>query len=254
MLRAITHKVSSRIVDCELTFSERKPIDFDLASKQHDAYEDKLAELGVTVMSLSGNDKYPDCSFVEDTAFVLDEVAVICSMGAASRRGEPALIADEIAKYREVSHISLPATIEGGDILRVGRKIIIGLSSRTNRDGVKRFSEIVGRFGYELCPIPVERSLHLKSACCAIDDETLIVNSDWLDPESVRGLKMLRTPAEEPNAANVLRVGDVVCVQEGCPRTSELIYNVTGSVQTIDISELQKAEAGLTCCSIIFES
>ncbi|HEY6122695.1 MAG TPA: hypothetical protein VIV66_22265, partial [Pyrinomonadaceae bacterium] len=120
MLRALTHKVSSHIADCQLTFLERAQIDYDLAWRQHEAYETKLIELGVGVTRLSENDQYPDASFVEDTAIVLDEVAVICSMGVASRRGEAALVARELSKYRELAYISLPATIEGGDVLRAG--------------------------------------------------------------------------------------------------------------------------------------
>lgn len=254
MLRAITHKVSSRIADCELTFLERLPINLAVASQQHNAYEDKLAELGVNVTSLSANDNYPDCSFVEDTVFVLDELAVVCSMGALSRRGEPALIAREISKYREVVHISLPATIEGGDILRMEKRILIGLSARTNLEGIRRLTEVVAPFGYEVIPIPVKGSLHLKSACCAIDDETLIVNSEWLTSDLLAGFRVLQSPIEESQATNVLRVGEVVCVQAGCPRTVDLIGQVAKCVETIDMSELQKAEAGLTCCSVIFES
>ncbi len=254
MLRALTHKVSSRISECQLTFRERTPIDYVTAARQHEAYEAKLIEVGATVTALSENDQYPDASFVEDTAVVLDEVAVICSMGAASRRGEPALIARELCKYRELAYVSLPATIEGGDVLRVGTRILIGISSRTNGNGVRAFTRIVEPFGYEVIPIPVKGSLHLKSGCTAIDDETLFVNPQWFDREGLSDFQLISTPPDEPESANVLKVGSTVCVQEGFPQTVDLVQQIAERVEVIDMSELRKAEAGLTCCSILFES
>ena len=254
MLRAITHKVSPRIADCELTFVERAPIDYELASRQHEAYETKLSELGVTVTGLSENEIYPDCSFVEDTAIVLDEIAVICSMGVASRRGETALIARELSNYRELAFISLPAMVEGGDVLRVGRRILVGISSRTNREGIDELTRIVAPHGYEVIALSTKESLHLKSACTAIDDETLFRNPNWIEIDALRGFRLLATPANEPESANVLRLGSTVCVQAGFPGAVELIGKIAQRVETIDMSELRKAEAGLTCCSVVFES
>ena len=254
MLRALTHKVSPQIVDCELTFVERAPIDYELASHQHDAYVAKLAELGVSVTDLCENEGHPDCSFVEDTAIVLDEIAVICSMGVASRRGETALIAGELSKYRELAYVSLPATIEGGDVLRVGRRILAGISSRTNSEGLNELVRITRRLGYEVTPIRLKRSLHLKSACTEIDDETLFVNSDWVETDSLTGFRLVSTPTDEPDSANLLRIGSTVCVQKGFPKAFNLIERIAERVEVVDMSELRKAEAGLTCCSIVFES
>ncbi|HKZ02757.1 MAG TPA: arginine deiminase family protein [Pyrinomonadaceae bacterium] len=254
MLRALTHKVSSRISECELTFVERTPIDYQLATCQHDEYESLLTRIGVSVTSLFENDDYPDACFVEDTAIVVDELAVICSMGVFSRRGETPLIARELSNYRDLTHISLPATIEGGDVLRVGRQILAGQSKRTNIDGIRALKRIFEPIGYQVSPVTTKGGLHLKSGCTAIDDETLFVNPESIDIDCLKGFKLLRTPREEPASANVLRVGETVCLQSTFPRAIDLIGRVVKRVETIDMSELRKAEAGLTCSSIIFET
>lgn len=254
MLRALTHKVSPRIAECEVTFIDRSPIDLRLAVRQHDDYCDALKRLGVVVDELSENESYPDSCFVEDTAIVVEGLAIICSMGVASRRGETKLIERELSKYREIARISLPATIEGGDVLRVGKKIFVGQSSRTNLEGVEELTRILEPRGYRVVRVRTKESLHLKSACTAIDEETLFVNPEWVELDAFRGFKLAYTPAEEPWSANLLRVGASVCVQAGFPRALELIERVAERVEVIDMSELRKAEAGLTCSSIVFES
>jgi dimethylargininase len=254
MLRAITHKVSSRISDCELTFVERTPIDYDRSQQQHDSYEAMLRRLGAAVKSLSENDQFPDACFVEDTAIVLDELAVMCSMGVPSRRGEISLLTRELSQYRDVKHISLPATIEGGDVLRIGRRIFVGESKRTNKAGIEALIEILQPLGYKITPVPTKLGLHFKSGCTAIDDETLFVNPDWIDTGLLKGFTLLTTPPQEPASANVLRVGHKVCLQKDFPRAVDLVRKVVENVETLDMSELRKAEAGLTCSSIIFES
>jgi len=254
MLRALTHKVSPRIAECEVTFIDRSPIDFRLAVRQHDDYCDVLKKLGVIVKELSENESYPDSCFVEDTAIVVDELAIICSMGVSSRRGETRLIERELSQHLEIAHISLPATIEGGDVLRIGKKIFVGQSSRTNLEGIKELAKILEPHGYRVVHVRTKGSLHLKSACTAIDEETLFVNPEWVELDAFRGFNLAYTPADEPWSANLLRVGNTVCAQAGFPRGVELVERLAERVEIIDISELRKAEAGLTCSSIIFES
>jgi dimethylargininase len=254
MLRAITHKVSPRIGECELSFVERTPIDYELATSQHDEYEATLSRLGVEVTSLTENAAYPDSCFVEDTAIVCDRLAVICSMGVESRRREALLIARELEKYLELAWISLPATIEGGDVLLAGRRVLAGCSRRTNVEGIRELQRLVSDAGFDVVPVQTTGSLHLKSACTALDDETLFANPDWIDVEPLKDFRLIRTPSEEPGAANVLRVGNAICVQANFPRTVDLVQRVVDQVEVVDMSELRKAEAGLTCSSIIFES
>ena len=237
-----------------MTFVDRSPIDLELANRQHDAYCAALSKLGVTVTELSENGSYPDCCFVEDTAIVVDELAVICSMGVPSRRGETTLIERELSRYRNIARISMPATIEGGDVLRVGKKIFVGQSSRTNPSGIAELTGLLEPLGYIVVSVKTRDSLHFKSACTAIDDQTLFVNPDWIELDVLSDFNLVHTPAEEPWSANVLRVGATVCVQAGFPRAAELIARVVDAVEIVDTSELRKAEAGLTCSSIIFES
>lgn len=254
MLKALTHKISPGIAECQLTFIDRLPIDLRLAERQHDDYCAVLNKLGVIVNQLSENESYPDACFVEDTAIVVDELAIICSMGVASRRGETKLIERELSKYRDIARISLPATIEGGDVLRIGKRIFVGQSSRTNIQGIEELARILKPLGYEVVHVGIKGSLHLKSACTAIDDETLFVNPDWIELDALRGFNLVSTPTAEPWSANMLRVGTTICLQAGFPGAVELVKRVADSVEIIDISELRKAEAGLTCSSIIFES
>jgi dimethylargininase len=254
VLRAITHKVSPRIAECELTFLDRGEIDFELAAQQHNDYESTLSRLGVTVTSLNGNEAYPDACFVEDTAIVVDEIAVICSMGVASRRGEPELIARELGKYRKLAKVQLPATVEGGDVLIVGKQLFVGQSNRTNQEGIAALANLLSPLGYKVTPVHTFGSLHLKSACSTIDEETLFVNPDWIDIEPFADFRLLTTPQDEPGAANVLRIGTTICVQPEFGRTIELLARVADRVEVVDMSELRKAEAGLTCSSIVFES
>jgi dimethylargininase len=201
MLRAIAHNISPNISQCELTFVDRSPIDFDLAKGEHENYCAALGRLGVAVTVLSGNEFYPDCCFVEDTAIVVDELAVICSMGAASRRGETKLIEGELSKYRNMARVSLPATIDGGDVLTIGKKILVGLSGRTNAQAVEQLAQILRPFHYHVAPVNTKGSLHLKSACTAIDDETLFVNPDWVDLDELKNFKLIHTPPDEPVSA-----------------------------------------------------
>ncbi|HKY05494.1 MAG TPA: arginine deiminase family protein [Blastocatellia bacterium] len=254
MLRAITHKVSSRIADCELTFIDRASIDLEKAERQHALYSAALEKLGVAITRLSENDSYPDACFVEDTAVVVDELAVMCSMGVASRRGETPLIERELSRHREIARVSLPATIEGGDVLRVGKKVFVGRSTRTNDQGIAELARLLSPLGYTVVPVLTKQSLHLKSVCTAIDDQTLIVNPNWIGLDPFGGFNLVHTPADEPWAGNVVRVGNSVCVQAGFPRTVETVKRAAERVEVVDTSELGKAEGALTCLSIIFDA
>src|SRR5204863_2683547 len=136
MLTAITREVSASISDCELSFHAREPIDVAKAIAQHKAYRDCLVDLGVRVVSLPAEPELPDAVFVEDPAVVVDEVAVISIMGVPSRRPEARSLADALSRYRPVKFLREPATLDGGDVLRVGRRVFAGLSRRTNREGI----------------------------------------------------------------------------------------------------------------------
>ncbi len=249
---AITHVPSPKMDQCERTFVARTPIDYTRATGQHEKYCRMLRVCGSDVVTLDINRGLPDCAFVEDTAMVLNEVAVLASMGAGSRSAEPSGIALELGKYRELHRVEAPATIEGGDVLCVGRKLLVGLSSRTNRAGANALAAVVRRYGYEIVLVPVRDCLHLKTACTALPDQSLLINPAWLDERALRGFELVPVPQAEPWAANVALVGNCVCVAVDHVETCGVIRERGFDVHTIDLSEFAKAEGGVTCLSILF--
>jgi dimethylargininase len=251
MLHAITHRVSPTLNHCNLTFLERGEIDVGKAMKQHLGYEQCLRDLGVEVIPVQADPRFPDNVFVEDPAIMLDEIAVICRMGAESRRFEADALADVVGLFRKLCWIREPATIEGGDVVRIGKTLYAGISCRTNREGVDQLAELTAPSGYRVVPVNVHGCLHLKSACCSIGDSTVVINRAWIDAAPFADYRMIDVAEEW--AADVLRIGDTVLMPEGFPKTRERLEQLGFHTLGIDVSELQKAEAGVTCMSLIFE-
>ncbi len=187
-LIAITREVSSSINNCELSFHARQPIDVARAIAQHQAYQACLAELGAQVVSLPAEPGLPDAVFVEDPAVVVDEVAVISNMGAPSRRPEAESLARALAKYRPLKFLTEPATLDGGDVLRAGRRLFVGLSQRTNQEGIDQLSDLLESYDYQVRSVKLRDCLHLKSACSYLGNETLLVNRDWIDIGPLSGI------------------------------------------------------------------
>ncbi len=254
MLTAITRAVSPALVNCELSFIERRPINLEKARQQHRAYEKLLGELGASVISLPAEPSLPDSMFVEDPAIVLDEVAVIMPLGTASRRPEATSLAQALAKFRKLEYVTPPGLMEGGDILRVGRKLLAGLSSRTNAEGIRQLQAILKPHGYEVIAVPVTACLHLKSAVTHVGGETLLANRAWFDPAPLAGYQWIEVAPEEPHAANALALGGKVIFPASFPRTRARLEAGGFQVVPLDISELQKAESGLTCSSLLFDA
>jgi dimethylargininase len=252
MLTAITREVSASINNCELSFHARQPIDVSKAIAQHKAYQDCLAELGVRIVSLPAEPELPDAVFVEDAAIVVDEIAVISIMGAPSRWLEARSLADALSDYRPLKFLVEPATLDGGDALRVDRHVFVGLSQRTNWEGIAQLRDVLGAFDYQVQPVEVKGCLHLKSACSYIGNDTILINRALVDAERFRGFQLMDVPDEEPAAANALLIKDVVIIPASFPKTRALLEQRGFRVRTIDLSELQKAEAGVTCGCLIF--
>ena len=194
----------------------------------------------------------PDAVFVEDPAVVVDEVAIISNMGAPSRRPEASSLAEALSRYRPIKYLTEPATLDGGDVMRIGRSVFTGLSQRTNREGIAQLSDLLRVYGYKVEAVEVKGCLHLKSACSYIGKDTVLVNRSLIDADPLRGFELLDVPDDEPSAANALLVQDVVIMPASFPKTCALLEQRGFRVQTIDLSELQKAEAGVTCTSLIF--
>lgn len=253
MLKAITHKPSPFLENCELTFLPAQKIDFQKAKTQHENYRQMLSDLGADVITLDGNLNFSDCAFVEDTAIVLDEIAVIASMGVSSRRKEAKIIEKKLAEFRSVKKIKLPAKIEGGDVLRIGKNLYVGESSRTDSEGINALREIVKPFGYKIYAVNVRGSLHLKTACTALDDETVLINPEWIEPDIFKSFRKIKLPQNEPFAANILRIGDTICIHSEFIKTAKKLESLGYKIRLINISEFLKAEAGLTCLSLVFK-
>ena len=249
---ALTREPARSLDACELTHMEREPIDAGLAAEQHRAYCDALAACGARVVTLPAADGLPDSVFVEDTAIVLDELAVLTRPGVESRRGEVALIEPEVARLRRVVRVEPPATLEGGDVLRLGRRLYVGLSPRTNAEGAAALKRCAAPHGYEVLTVEPRGCLHLKTGCSALDDETVLVNPEWVDASVFRGLEVVAVDASEPWAANVLTVAGAVCVSAAFPRTARKLSARGHDVRAVEVSEFAKAEGALTCMSLLF--
>src|SRR4051812_36658451 len=248
---ALTHLPSASLQACERTYVPHAAIDHARALTQHAEYCRILEQCGAEVKTLDVSTELPDSVFIEDTAIILDDVAVLCSMGAASRREEPSKIEPTLRQYRDVVRIEPPATIEGGDVLRIGRKLLVGQSCRTNAAGITAFAEIARRHEYLVEAIPVRGCLHLKTASTALPDGRLLVNPAWIDESPLTKFVRVPTPPDEPWAANVAIVGSTVLMAAEHVRTAELVRGLGFNVRQCDISEFAKAEGGVTCLSLL---
>lgn len=250
-LKAITRAVSPSMNACELGYLSRVPIDIAKADAQHTAYEALLEELGVGVISLPADPELPDSVFVEDPVVVVEELAVIARTGALSRRAEAAVLAAALEPYRPLSFMRDPATLDGGDILPVGRTLFAGISRRTNQEGIRQLREATEPFGYTVQPVEARGCLHLKSGVSGLGDGAALVHRAWVDADALRGLRLIDVPEREPWAANVLAINGTVVMPASFPETAELLDGLGYRVRTLDIAEIQKAEGALTCMSIL---
>jgi dimethylargininase len=249
---ALVREVSPRLAACELTYLARQPIDPERARLQHDAYVDLLASLGCAVRWLRPTPDLPDSVFVEDTAMVLDELAIVTRPGATPRRAETATVEPVLREYRSVRVIAAPGTLDGGDVLVAGRQIFIGLSSRSNLAAVEQVRRWVEPAGYQVHTVAVNGCLHLKSAATAVGDGLLLINPAWLDPVVFAGLSTVEVDPAEPQAANALQVGGSVVLSAAFPATRRRLEDAGVVVRGVDLSELAKAEGATTCCSLLF--
>ncbi len=251
---ALTRAVPASLAHCELTHLPRVAIDVGRARAQHEQYENALRELGLEIVRLPETDELPDSVFVEDTAVVVDELAVLTRPGAESRRAEIASVAQALAPLRDLAFVSAPGTLDGGDVLRLGRRLFVGLTARSNAHGIAQLAAFLAPFDYQVQSLAVTGCLHLKSAITAIgapDDETIVLNPAWVDGALFAARRTIEVDAAEPMAANVLAIGDTVLVNASAPRTAARIAAAGFAVVAVDQSELAKAESGLTCCSLL---
>ena len=255
---AVVREVSAALEHCQLSFVAREPIDLGLARQQHAAYVQALADLGCEVVTLDALDQMADSVFVEDVAVVFDEVAVMTRPGAPSRREEVTSVEAALAAYRPVLRIEGPGTLDGGDVLRCGRRVFVGRSARSNSEGIEQLRRLVKPFGYSVDGVAMRGCLHLKSAVTAVGEGVLLINRDWVDADAFAEFQLIDVAADEPHAANALRIqaGDRSgLVYPDCfPLTLARLRQAGIAVTAIDLSELQKAEGAVTCCSLLLQS
>lgn len=250
---ALVRDVSPSLADCVLTHLGRVHIDFNRAVSQHHLYCVALQDLGARVEAIAPLPDAPDAVFVEDTAVVVDEVAVITRPGVASRAGETESTAVALARYRPLLRLADDATLEGGDVMRVGRTLYVGRSGRTNQAGVDQLGALLAPWGYLVQPVDLRGCLHLKTACTFVPPHHILANPAWVDPEIFAGLTAIAVDEDEPFAANTLTLNGVTLVSSQWPRTAAVLRAHGIHTRDVDLSELAKAEGALTCSSVIVD-
>jgi dimethylargininase len=248
---ALTRSIPPSIANCELTHLKRDPINLARAAEQHRLYEEALIAVGCTIQRLPSLPDLPDSVFVEDTAVVLPELAIIARSGAASRRFEATSVADALRPHHPLNFIEAPGTLDGGDVLPISSTIFVGESSRTNADGIRQLAELASAYGYGVRPVKLSGCLHLKSAVTRVAEDVILLNSAWVDSSSFRGLHQIEVHPGEPFAANALWIGENVIYPATYDETRQRLEQNGINVVLVETDELQKAEGGVTCCSIL---
>jgi dimethylargininase len=251
MTVAITREVSPRFNECEITHINRSPIDVEVARAQHHEYVKALASLGCQVVELPAETDLPDSVFVEDTAFILPEVAVITRPGADSRKPETKSIIQALSSYLPLVHVSEPATVDGGDVLVLGKNIYIGISTRSNAMSVYQIQEFLKDYGYTVTAVEMHDCLHLKTALTKVDDGTLLINPKWVDNSHFKDFDWIEADPSEPFAANCLPVGNSIIYPTAFPKTQKRLEQKGYKIISVNVAELAKAEGAVTCCSLI---
>ena len=255
MWTAITRDVSPALAECELSFVDRMPIDVGRAQAQHEAYCRALGSLGCEVIRLPAEAAFPDSVFVEDVALVFDELAVATRPGAESRRDEGSAVLEVLGSFRRVLRIEAPGTLDGGDVLRIGKRVFVGMSARSNEAGRAQLRELLAPYGYTVEGVPTRDCLHLKSAVTQVGEGVVLVNPAWLaDASAFADYTRIEVDPSEEHAANAVRVGDTLLYPDCFPNTLQRLRAAGIAVTTVDVSELQKAEGAVTCCSVVFRT
>jgi dimethylargininase len=248
---AITREISPRFNECEITHIDRTPIDLDIARGQHAQYVDKLKQLGCDVLELPAEADLPDSVFVEDAAFILPHAAVITRPGADSRKPETESIIQALSPHIKLLHIREPATLDGGDVLVIGKNIFIGISTRSNQSAIDQLNELLAEDGYTVAGVQLHDCLHLKSAVTRVGDNTLLINKNWVDTHQFEQYELIEIDPSEPHAANCLPIGHSIIYPTSFPKTSAKLTARGYKIVSVEVDELAKAEGAVTCCSLL---
>ncbi len=225
---------------------------YDLMTVQHTAYVDALASIGLQVTVLDAEPDYPDAHFCEDVAVVTPDIAVIANPGADARKGEEDTVEPILARYRETTRIQPPGTMDGGDVLMVGRHFFVGVSDRTNWEGARQLGCILETFGNTWTAVPVGAGLHLKSSVSYVGQNTLLVTVEFAERTEFDAYDKIVVDEMEANAANSLWVNDHVLMPRGFPGSRRKLDMLGLPIVELDVSEMLKMDGGLTCLSLRF--
>lgn len=252
---AIVREISDTYADCTLQYHQRKSINIEFARVQHRAYIDALEEQGIKVLVLPADHRFPDACFIEDTAILLDETAVITWMGAKTRNGEQEAVASCLSQWKDLIRMQPPAQLEGGDVLKIGKMLFVGESSRTNRAGLEFLQAVAQPRGYQVIAVPVRKALHLKTVVTSVGESTVVAAPSILAEvkQYMSNCTIIELTEECAYAANVMSIGGTVLIPRGYQAVAAQIVNLGFTVKELEMSEFRKGEAGLTCLSIIID-
>lgn len=253
MTIAITRKISPRFNECEITHIARSPINLEIARQEHEGYVEALKTLGCQVVELPEEMGFPDSVFVEDAAVILPEAAILTLPGADSRKGEVALIEEALTPFRALLRVGKPASVDGGDVLVLGKTIYVGMSTRSNGEAVRQMQALLAGFGYQVRGVALRGILHLKSAVTKVDEETILIQPNWVDADVFKGYKWIEVHPSEAHGANCLPLGGEVIYPSAFPRTRERLEAKGHKIRSVKVDELAKAEGAVTCCSLILD-
>jgi len=247
---AVVRPVPDSYDRCVRTNVEK--IDVAFAKRQHAEYCKALKKLGLKLIWIEGDNTLPDSCFVEDTAVILGEKAIICNMKVKSRVKEVVEVAIALEKLKEIHYVKPPATIDGGDVLRIEDKVFVGLTTRTNLYAVHQLREILENSNLEIVLVKVHNVLHLKSACTYLGDNYVVLSKGHFDTDVLRDYKRIMVSRGEEYVADCLAVNGTVLMARGYPKTKKLVEKEGFFVKELEVSEFRKGEGALTCLSIIW--
>ena len=228
---------------------------YEKALAQHEKYIEALKKCGVEVTVLEADERYPDSCFVEDPALITRKCAIITNPGAASRNGEKDEIIGAVRKFfpeDKIEYIKDPGTLEGGDVMMVGDTFYVGLSARTNAEGIRQLGEILNKYGLECVQVPLEKVLHLKTGVNYLENNNMLVSGEFIDKPEFAKYNKIVIPEEEAYAANCILVNGTVIVPEGYPAVLKAVQDAGYETLVVDTSEFRKIDGGLSCLSLRF--
>lgn len=231
---------------------QEHPADIDVARarQQHAAYVSALKEVGVAVRVLPALPDHPDCCFVEDPAVIIGRRALLTRSAAPQRQGESAGLSESLSDWCTLSAMPAPATLDGGDVLRVGQTLYVGRTARSNSEGLAWLQLAATAEGLTVCSVPLRAGLHLKSAVTLASPELLVYCPAMLSPGPLAAAGVELLPTEEPHGGNVLALGDTVLVSAAAPRTADALHRRGLRVRVLQLDEFHKADGALTCLSL----